>query len=201
MKHIEYMTTKEYKEAVERTETDYAATAAYFHTTLTPENKPRFALLHGIMGICDEARELYLANEEEDRNHVMEEAGDLLWFLTITCRELGIELENVTFVVCPVNSMLWSEIMYYACSMSGIEKKTVIYGIMQEIKTSCEHYIVSILQCLHTICRSYGFTVEDAMEANVRKLKVRYPEKFTSDCALNRDTVKEMRAVEGKESK
>lgn len=43
-----------------------------------------------------------------------------------------------------------------------------------------------------------GFTIEEAMEACIRKLKVRYPEKFTATRALSRDLGAEREALERK---
>ena len=41
-----------------------------------------------------------------------------------------------------------------------------------------------------------GFTYEEVMEVNVDKLKVRYPEKFTTHHALKRDLKKERKCLE-----
>lgn len=79
-------------------------------------------------------------------------------------------------------------------------KKHIFYGKDLDVPNIKEE-VGDVLWYLTIVSRSCGFTLSDAMEANVRKLKVRYPERFTADCALKRDTEKEMRAVEGKESK
>jgi len=42
-----------------------------------------------------------------------------------------------------------------------------------------------------------GVTMETVMHQNIAKLKVRYPEKFSSDDALNRDLEQERKALEG----
>lgn len=47
-----------------------------------------------------------------------------------------------------------------------------------------------------TILKHYGFTLEQAMQANIDKLMVRYPEKFTQDNALTRNIEAEMQAME-----
>ena len=75
-------------------------------------------------------------------------------------------------------------------------KKHIFYGKDLDVPNIKEE-VGDVLWYLTIIARSCGFTIEDAMEANVRKLKVRYPEKFTTENALNRDTVKEMQAVDG----
>ena len=42
-----------------------------------------------------------------------------------------------------------------------------------------------------------GKSYREVMEANTRKLKARYPEKFTSENALNRDIETELKAFRG----
>lgn len=49
-----------------------------------------------------------------------------------------------------------------------------------------------LLWYIGIICNYYGFSVDDLMEKNIKKLQKRYPDKFTSEDALNRDTVKEL---------
>lgn len=41
-----------------------------------------------------------------------------------------------------------------------------------------------------------GFTYEEVMEANIEKLRVRYPEKFTTQHALKRNLAKERKVLE-----
>lgn len=41
-----------------------------------------------------------------------------------------------------------------------------------------------------------GMTFEEVMEANIHKLRVRYPEKFDSERAVNRDIAAEQKALE-----
>lgn len=60
------------------------------------------ALVHGALGMASEAGELATAikahvvyGKELDRNNVVEELGDLLWFLQLTAITLGVSLEQV----------------------------------------------------------------------------------------------------------
>jgi len=45
------------------------------------------------------------------------------------------------------------------------------------------------------ICRALDISIEDICAANIAKLKVRYPDKFTEDKAINRDINAEMEAL------
>lgn len=57
-----------------------------------------------------------------------------------------------------------------------------------------------VLWYLALIANACGFTLEDAMQTNIAKLRKRYPEKFTEDDAINRDVDAEREALEGSET-
>jgi NTP pyrophosphatase (non-canonical NTP hydrolase) len=45
------------------------------------------------------------------------------------------------------------------------------------------------------VLKGAGWTLEEAMEANLRKLRARYPDGFTDDRAANRDAAAELNAI------
>lgn len=59
-------------------------------------------LLHGAMGLCTEAGELQdtlkktiFYNHPLDRDNLLEEMGDILWYLAILCSALDTDLEFI----------------------------------------------------------------------------------------------------------
>lgn len=48
-----------------------------------------------------------------------------------------------------------------------------------------------VMWYLAVICKAGGFTLEEAAEANIRKLRAAYPDKFTEAAARNRDNTRE----------
>jgi len=59
-------------------------------------------LLHGAIGICTEGGELLDAlkkhiyyGKELDKVNIIEEIGDVLWYIALICNALGISLEEV----------------------------------------------------------------------------------------------------------
>lgn len=71
-------------------------------------------------------------------------------------------------------------------------KKSVDYINLKEEIFDCAWYI-----CL--ICRGLGITLEEGANINIKKLKKRFPDKFTIEKALNRDLDGERKILEGKE--
>src|SRR5690606_9763332 len=54
-----------------------------------------------------------------------------------------------------------------------------------------------VLWYVALVCNAIGVDMGQVMEANIDKLRQRYPEKFTSEAAMNRDLESERKALEG----
>lgn len=71
-------------------------------TTLNPKLNEKDILINGVMGLCGEAGEAidivkkHLAQGHElDREHLIDELGDIAWYLAETAQVLGVTLEEV----------------------------------------------------------------------------------------------------------
>lgn len=64
-------------------------------------------------------------------------------------------------------------------------KKFIIYGKELDIENIKEEY-GDLLWYINIGLTSIGYTMEECMQANIDKLKLRYPEKFTEKDALER---------------
>lgn len=87
------MTPTEYIQSALRTEAPYAFGS-------TNDVSPRIE--HGVMGVVTEAGELMTAVKKAkiygkalDRVNLVEEAGDVMWYLAILADELGVSFEEI----------------------------------------------------------------------------------------------------------
>ena len=71
-------------------------------TTLNRELDKRDVLINGVMGLCGESGEVidvvkkHLAHGHElDRDHILEELGDVAWYLAEVAYALDTDLESV----------------------------------------------------------------------------------------------------------
>ena len=71
-------------------------------TTLNPALSEKDVLINGVMGLCGESGEAidivkkHLAQGHPlDREHLINELGDIAWYLAETATVLGIDLEEV----------------------------------------------------------------------------------------------------------
>ncbi|MDO4439100.1 MAG: nucleoside triphosphate pyrophosphohydrolase family protein [Eubacteriales bacterium] len=71
-------------------------------TTLNKELSEKDVLINGVMGLCGESGEAidivkkHLAQGHElDKSHLLEELGDIAWYLAETATVLGVDLEDI----------------------------------------------------------------------------------------------------------
>lgn len=71
-------------------------------TTLNPKLSEKDVLINGVMGLCGESGEAidivkkHLAQGHElDRENLIDELGDIAWYLAETAQVLGVTLEEV----------------------------------------------------------------------------------------------------------
>ena len=74
-------------------------------------------------------------------------------------------------------------------------KKTIFYGKSLD-KINLDEEIGDILWYVAIYLNARGITFEQIMQQNIDKLRARYPEKFTSEHAINRDLDAEREALE-----
>lgn len=75
-------------------------------------------------------------------------------------------------------------------------KKCVFYGGDLDVTNLMEE-VGDALFYLQSIATNAGFTIPEAIDANIRKLNARYGDKFSAKRALNRDLEKEREVLEG----
>jgi len=62
-------------------------------------------------------------------------------------------------------------------------------------ETNMKEELGDLLWYMAIICDVYGWDFEDIMERNIEKLRVRYPEKFTVESAIERNVEKELEKI------
>lgn len=163
----------------------------YNHHLVNPQ------AFHSAIGLVTEAGELMLSGE--DKTNIVEEIGDLKWYLAIGYDAIRVGMQN--------NHHNWEgngddpESMVMAISIQASEfldlfKKALFYGSAPE-----DQKILVMLDCINGMVNDLidmlNLTQYDVMVANISKLKKRFPDKFTSDKAMNRDLAEERKAIEG----
>lgn len=182
-------------------------------TEFTPCN-PR--IIHAATGLATEAGELLNNVTDEvfigrgDVVNAREEIGDHLWYLAILFDELGTDFQKECEFLLEKYSMYPDDPVYfkdipelYICAKLSVFASNVLdhvkkanhYG--KEIDKEKIIYDARLLLiCLSCMCTIVGTTINVEMERVIKKLRTRFPDKFTQYNAENRDLDAEREALQ-----
>lgn len=75
-------------------------------------------------------------------------------------------------------------------------KRNLAYGQDLDV-VNLKEEVGDLMWYIINLCRFLNTDLEDILDMNIAKLRVRYPEKFTEEAAINRDVDKERVTLEG----
>jgi len=176
-------------------------------------------LIHTRLGIVSELSEVIsaLRSQPFDKVNLAEELCDILWYaandimLMSKRNEAIIDLHNFVFgeglqatdggvIEEGAFRSYWFNPLYYnASELTDTIKKEFAYGkVMNNIEYTVQ--MRYLLGAINNMAKEKEINLGEAMERLINKLRVRYPEKFTEESAINRNLEKERDALEGKAS-
>lgn len=182
----------------------YIPDAIRTESTLSPLNEDVVKrgltnrLYHAIVGIQTELNEIGEAfdnasvkGEGVDNVNLLEECGDVCWYLAIAFDELKI---TETRVPVPSVASNYSEplarINKQCAELLDQTKKVMFYGKTFDIEKA-ESLIYKMLVSVSYLIISFNGIKEQVLLTNINKLKARYPEKFTEQDAEVRNLTAE----------
>jgi NTP pyrophosphatase (non-canonical NTP hydrolase) len=178
----------EYKELSEKT------LSTQFHC----DDKKIELLLHATMGILTEVEEL-LDNHlgDVDRINVLEEIGDVTWYLAIIGREYNLDFPTDLPLTNEDPMKIVVSIIKQSCKLLDMLKKKLYYN--KPINDESFKQITTLIMILTQSYMNYfNIDIKGSFDVNISKLKARYGEKFSSEKAINRDLEVERKILEGK---
>ncbi len=190
-----------------------------------PEWLQTWKIEHGIIGMSTETSELLAclagdmtAQPHRDTYHIIEEVGDVLWYVAILLKGLSTvgsgtlghqhaartmnrlirqaiingstDFETRPFTLVELGLAAHAQ----ANTLLDLLKKDHQYGILMS-PTDIEETLMKLLMHLQRICFLLQYDLEVAMAANIAKLWSRYPKKFSQEDAAVRDLAHEMNTL------
>jgi NTP pyrophosphatase (non-canonical NTP hydrolase) len=186
------MNWKDYKNQAERT------LSSQFNCDVDDQK-----VLHSIIGMMTEIDEL-LENYENKMDEVnkIEEISDFIWYFSILSRMYSIDLltdyKNIKYIskdFINEKELVYS-ILKKCLKLLDMQKKKFFYNKNINIENFLE-IIGDISYLLLIYTKINNIDLEKSMEININKLYKRYPDKFTSEKAINRDLKVERSILEG----
>lgn len=173
------MNIKEYQQLALRTE------------ARNPQHTQADRWIHGVLGFITEFDELYNTKTHVD---MVEEFGDLMWYIALLA-----DVANVDLSIIEQPLVLTESTIAWAAKAADIGKRWKYYNIPPS-----EYALVEAVSRLYVHTREYWIkivaadgNISEALDRNIAKLLTRYPEKFTTEAAANRDLAAERAALEG----
>jgi NTP pyrophosphatase (non-canonical NTP hydrolase) len=109
---------------------------------------------------------------------------------TFLNREVGIDPKTTDLLHCAIG------IGTESGELLDQFKRHIYYGKPLDI-VNVKEEIGDKMWYIMNLCRLLDLSLEEIMQMNIDKLKTRYPEKFTAENAINRDTDAERKVLEG----
>lgn len=166
-------------------------------------------LAHTIAGISGEIlSELEYAFASRNQTNILEEVGDIQYHILIAAHRYGVDLTYVdeTTPTLYNNSKVadfclaspFKAVKYHAGEFIDVLKRIYIYKSKKFDTNDLVKGLKDLQSAIYRLSLKNGFTPEEAIEAVIRKLKLRYEDKFSVDEADNRHLKAEEQALEGK---
>jgi hypothetical protein len=168
-------------------------------------------MFHASIGMASELGEVAQALDKVDRDPVnlLEECGDVLWYVTVAIDALRFDPEwylyssshptdilllrgNSAKFVQQNHNNLVSAVSLFA----DLIKKSILYD-KKIMKKDYENVINDIVVATECLLLAYNYTLADAMQRNSDKLAKRYAGGYSNEKAIQRDVAAERKALEG----
>lgn len=152
--------------------------------------------IHMSLGMFTETAEIIevLSDEVYDPYRLCDEISDVLWYLSNYTNLYNYSLKQETeTIIIPgflENRSMIDCIIILVARLADVDKKQLAYGKIKEGAYQASH-AQWLFNCIHMFCVEHQLNIEDVMERNIDKLRVRFPEKFSGEQAINKDESKE----------
>ncbi len=146
----------------------------------------RAGLMTELGELIDCFKKWYAYGKEFDRINAKEEVGDSFWYIGNLANILGYKLDDL--LVAQKEDIKLDLDFAFRLSMNAMDQLSQLFNYHNPEEYQLKYMIYSLVR----ISDLLNFKVEELLENNIEKLRVRYSDKFTAHEALNRDLKSEL---------
>ena len=163
-------------------------------------NNEQSQVLHSLLGLSTELEELRGALDLLDMPNIIEEIGDMLWYVHILYDVYGFSYPEPSHPEVKLSSVLSvshcvTSLSEFIADMMDLYKRHIFYN--QELDVDeLENMVDAVVYYLEILSYRSAGSMSEVMEKNIEKLAARYPEGFSDYHAVNRDLNKEREILE-----
>ena len=195
------MNFKKYKELSPRTLPNLSTIYGLDYSIKNAELAEASDLAHMSLGIHSETEELISALRNKDSVNIGEELADKVWYISgmiFLLKGRPFEL-NYTFLnqagITKDNQKYVFRITKTSSQIADLIKKHLAYRRKLDL-LQLKMFLVELLKQITLLASSHGIDMNEQLDKNIRKLYVRYPEKFDISNAVIRDLDKELEELQ-----
>lgn len=161
--------------------------------TLPSPDTHFWRVAHAGLGFTSEIGELCSALATLDKVNVIEELGDMMWYVGLGLDELGGPTVSYSPPEAIGNCM--EQLTGAASLINNKLKRHAFYGEPMD-NVSLREYFSHVLEAISRLCVLLGLSLDMVLRKNHDKLKKRYPKNFTKAKALKRNLAAERKSLE-----
>lgn len=154
-------------------------------------------LIHSALGLSSDYGELLQAEQNRDNDNILEELGDLYYFLFQGIAALDLDLESVLldYGIKSLDGLGKINLQIEISKLVDYAKGKLFYN--KQLPEDEELIIVyaRIYYNMKHLLNASKINEIDVINANAKKLNARYGDKFSEEKAKNRDKAAEMKAM------
>lgn len=157
-------------------------------------NTPReINMLHSAIGVSTEVGEMVEAFSKKhlDIVNLGEELADIMWYVAIPMREFGIS--DAGLQRKGLHGVVGLEIR--SANYLNMMKRVAFYGVELDCEEVVDH-VMGLISSIYEIADIYSIDVETILFNNQEKLRKRFPDKYSNEHAIMRDTEEERKVLE-----
>lgn len=163
-----------------------------------------YRLLHAAMGLVTEVSEY--AYESDTTIDLKEEVGDCFWYIAIGCSAIGLNIEDVNhepigddytlkpkfFKRKPPALTGIDSLVYWSAFLLDKMKRHLYYNEELDL----EGIAMVLGQIVYDLLGEAGDHLDVILEQNIAKLRKRFPEQYSDELAINRNTDRERKVFD-----
>jgi len=135
-------------------------------------------------GIVTELNEILdIPPSNNYKQKLLDEMGDAFWYISNYCN-----LHNIVITLEPKNPEGSS--LYWGCKLLDYDKKNLAYNKPYNREMQIEA-VQQLTSNLVYKAISFSLTISEVLDKNIEKLRIRFPDKFDQNLAINKDDSKE----------
>lgn len=157
-------------------------------------------IIYGVIGIGSEIGELIIANRNKDSVNMVEEIGDVMWYITILCNTWNLNFTDIISsdldkIENDKSEFPIEDLIIESSALIDIVKKCIFYDrdlFNKVIKNTVVKVLQRLLKVLEIICIQYNISgLPRCIDVNINKLNCRYNGVYDSNKAIERNVAKE----------